>query len=390
MTMRFTSWPLVFVPAVLTLALITATAGSSAARPQRQQHTVTDVEMLGELAFPTDFMFAGTEVGGLSGIVFDAGRGVYYSLSDDASVIDPARFYTLVIDVADASLDPGDVAFVDVDTLLDDSGAPYSPGALDPEGLALAHSGQLFVSSEGFAAATPPVDPFIRRYNLNGRQTATVPLDDKFFPDGSQTFGVRSNLAFESLTVTPNGRHLFTATEGALAQDGPAADVGQETLARIVQYELAGRRPLAEFVYVADPVAEVPAPPSAFRVNGLVDLLPLDDAGTFLALERSFSVGKGNTVKLYEARTQGATDVSGVDDLFDEGKGTTVAFDAVDKRLLLDFADLGIVADNLEGLAFGPELPDGRRLLMVVSDNNFSPTQVTQFLALGLEVRKLD
>lgn len=387
MTGRPKSWSVPLRSFTLAIALVATAAGTSVAEPKSQEEgTVAGIDFLGEATFPTGFTFADTEVGGLSGIVYDSSRDVYYSLSDDPGSIDPVRFYTLTIDVADGSLDSGDIAFVGVTTLLDETGSPFGPGTLDPEGFTLAHSGQLFMSSEGFALATPPVDPFVRRYNLNGRQTATVAVDDKFLPDGSGTFGVRQNLAFESLTVTPNARHLLTAIEGALGQDGPAADLGQQTLARIVQYDLAGRGPRAEFVYVADPVAEVPDPPDAFRVNGLVDLLSVDDVGTHLAMERSFSVGKGNTVKLYEARIQGATDVSGIDDLFDEVTGTAVPFDPVDKRLLLDFASLGLVPDNLEGLAFGPDLPDGRKLLIVVSDNNFSAAQVTQFIALAVEI----
>jgi hypothetical protein len=102
-------------------------------------------------------------------------------------------------------------------------------------------------------------------------------------------------------------------------------------------------------------------------------------------MERSFSVGAGNTVKLYEARTQSATDVSGFDDLFIESTGTTVPFEPVDKRFLLDFGDF-VVPDNLEGLAFGPDLPDGRKLLTVVSDNNFASSQVTQFIAFAVSL----
>ena len=31
-------------------------------------------------------------------------------------------------------------------------------------------------------------------------------------------------------------------------------------------------------------------------------------------------------------------------------------------------------------MTFGPDLPDGRRSLILVSDNNFSPAAFTQFL----------
>jgi hypothetical protein len=39
----------------------------------------------------------------------------------------------------------------------------------------------------------------------------------------------------------------------------------------------------------------------------------------------------------------------------------------------------------MEGMAFGPALPDGRLPLFVVSDNNFNPTyQDTIFVALAV------
>ena len=40
--------------------------------------------------------------------------------------------------------------------------------------------------------------------------------------------------------------------------------------------------------------------------------------------------------------------------------------------------DLGIYTDNIEGLTFGPQLANGNRSLLFVSDNNFSSTQKTQ------------
>ena len=43
------------------------------------------------------------------------------------------------------------------------------------------------------------------------------------------------------------------------------------------------------------------------------------------------------------------------------------------------------MADNLEGMTFGPTLTDGRQLLIIVSDNNFAADQVTQFLAVAVE-----
>jgi hypothetical protein len=56
----------------------------------------------------------------------------------------------------------------------------------------------------------------------------------------------------------------------------------------------------------------------------------------------------------------------------------------VQKSLLLNLDTLGIPLDNVEGMTFGPRLPDGRRSLILVSDNNFSPMAFTQFLLFGV------
>jgi len=355
------------------------------------QVTLASYELIGTTSISTGTQFEGTEIGGLSSITYDPNRGVYYAISDDQGTIDPVRYYTLSIDVSDGQLDPGDITFLDVTTMLDASGMPYTPASLDPEGLVLMHEGSLYFTSEGFAARIPPVEPFIDRMNLNGRQNRALIIPDKFLPNLAGTQGVRSNLAFESLNVTPDERYLFTASEGALVQDGPAANLGQSSFARILQYRLSSGQPGSEYVYIVNPVAEVPVPETQFRVNGLVELLPLDNVGTMLALERSFAVGAeggGNTIWLYEIQTQGATDVSGEFSLYPNGVGQPpINFTPVTKRLILNVEeDLGIEPDNIEGMAFGPALPDGRLPLILVSDNNFAANQATQFIVLAVEL----
>ena len=376
------------IPILLIICLILpALAGfgvqTVTAKAKEYQVTVAGYELIGTINIPTGAQFEGTEIGGLSSITYDPKRGVYYAISDDQGTIDPVRYYTLDIDVSDGQLDPGDINFLDVTLILDASGAPYAPGSLDPEGLTLAHEGQLYFSSEGSANRVPPVDPFINRMNLNGRQTRSLDIPEKFLPNTEGTQGVRLNLGFESLNVTPDQKTLVTASEGALTQDGPAANVGQESFARILEYRLSSGQPGSEYVYVVNPVAETPVPADAFRVNGLVELLPLDNAGTMLAMERSFSVGAeglGNTIWLYEISTREATDVSPYFSL-------PASFVPVSKRLILNVeVDLGIEPDNIEGMAFGPALPDGRLPLILVSDNNFAASQSTQFIVLVVEL----
>jgi hypothetical protein len=338
------------------------------------------LQFLGQAIVPTGATFQGTVVGGLSSITWDPQRNVYYSISDDPSQFDPARFYTVRLDIGDGRLGNGDVAFTGVTTLLAPDGRPYAPFSLDPEGLALTKDRQLVVTSEGFTDRL--IDPFIRLYSLDGTMLAPLPVPQPFLPTANHSSGVRPNLAFESAGLPPDGRFLFSATENALFQDGPAATVATGSPSRILRYNLQTRTLDRQWVYVTDPVVQAPVPSTAFSVNGLVELLPLNNE-FLIAMERSFSVGApgtGNSIKLYTVALPGATDVNGVDSL----AGSLGAIRTAQKSLLLDLDTLGIPLDNVEGMTLGPVLPDGRRALVLVSDNNFASSQFTQFLLFAL------
>ncbi len=343
------------------------------------------LQFLGQAIVPTGTTFAGTTIGGLSSITYDKKRGVFYCLSDDQSQFNPARFYTLHFDLSDGSLANGDVHFDAVATLLAPNGLPYAPFSLDPEGLTLTKKGELIVTSEGIAANG--IAPFVRRYSLAGAFLGDLPVPNAFLPT-SPTHGVRQNLAFEAAAVAPNGRHLFVGMEAALAQDGPAASLANGSAARILRYNLANGRLERQNVYFTDPIAQAPVPATQFAVSGLVELLPFNDE-FMLSMERSFSVGAptlgntGNTIKLYFVSFRGATNVNGDDSI--AGALASRKFRPVTKTLLLDLSTLGIPLDNVEGMTLGPRLPDGRRSLVLVSDNNFAASQFTQFLLFALD-----
>src|SRR6476469_8153393 len=278
-----------------------------------QAFTIKKVDLLGQSTFSTGTTFQGTELGGLSGITYDASKNVYYSISDDRSEKAPARFYTLNIDLSQGSLKQGGVTPVGVTTLLTENGQPFAPLSLDPEGITLSSKGTIFVSSEGDASKL--IAPFVKEFSLNGKQRNTLPLRDKFFPTATSNRGIRNNLAFESLTITPDQKSLFTATENAIAQDGPAAALGVGSPLRILKYNLVTGKAEQEFLYLTEPVAAAANPAGSFSTNGLVDLLALDNNGNFLSLERSFSTGVGNTIKLFEVSLEKADDISAIDSL---------------------------------------------------------------------------
>jgi hypothetical protein len=339
---------------VLVAAMLAAAAPASAHR--------LDLDFRGRAIVPTGTMFEGTTVGGLSSITYDHRRGVYYAISDDASVFQPVRYYTVGLEVRDGRLSDGDVRLKAVTTMLAPDGNRYAPNSLDPEGLTLTKDRELILTSEGIR--NTGIDPFVRRYSLGGRFLGSlkVPTDFLVTPDPAK--GVRQNLGFESAAA--DGHDLFVATENALLQDGPAATVANGSRARILRYDLRSRRLERQWFYDTEPVAEPPVSATQFSVNGLVELLPLDDDRP-IAMERSFSVGApdtGNTIKLFEVSLRGST---------------------AHKRLLLDLDELGIPLDNVEGMTFGPRLKHGRRSLVLVSDNNFAATQFTQFLLFAVD-----
>jgi hypothetical protein len=331
------------------------------------------LEYLGELKIPTGFIFKDTQLGGLSGITHDSQRNLYYALSDDRTIQGPARFYTLEIE-----LDPLMVTPLGVTPLVDSNNRRFPPYSIDPEGIALTGWDTLFISSEG--DVTRAIAPFIKEFSLEGKELKTLPIPPKFLPGNDQ--GIRNNLAFESLTLSPQERFLYTATESALVQDGEPADLTQGTPVRILQYNLATAETPREFYYQTERVLTEPNYPDGFIIHGLVELLAWDET-RLLSLERGFTEDVGTTVLLYEVSLEGATDIQKIESLKNSGNRQ---IQPVQKRLLLDLRTLDIPLDNLEGMTFGPDLPDGRRSLILVSDNNFNPLQVTQFLMFAISL----
>jgi hypothetical protein len=345
--------------AVFLVAALTAAYAPAAPSKQKPKHAPR-LEFRGQVIVPTGTTFNGTNVGGLSGIAY-AGGETFYTLSDDQA---NARFYGIRAKIADGRLSAGDIEFTSVTRLRQPDGTPYPAGSLDPEGFTLTkHNRNAIVTSEGFANRL--IDPWIRLYDLDGTYVRDVPVSDDFRPNAAGTRGVRLNLGFESAAT--RGKHLYTGTEAALAQDGPPATLTDRSRAHLLRYDLKQNSLERQWTYLTEKIAEPPNPPSAFAVNGLVEVLPLRK-NTLLTMERSFSVGApdtGNTIKLFRV------------ELNKDGSTT--------KTPLLDLDALGIPLDNVEGMAFGPRLRKGQRTLLLVSDNNFAASQFTQFLLFAVK-----
>lgn len=338
------------------------------------------LEFLGEAELPRDSQFEETLVGGLSGITYDPQRDVFYAISDDRSQQAPARFYTLKLHLDEQS-HLQEMGVEGVTILKQADGEPYAKDTIDPEGIALTPQGTLWISSEGVVRDGVPA--FVNEFDL-----ATGSLRRRlFFPDyyTPQTLedqtrqGIQDNLGFESLTLSAGAARmaeiepyrLFTAIEAPLAQDAESPSPDDRPKTRILHYYVEPNRVdlIAEYLYELEPA------PMGNLNHGLSELMALDPAGRFLSLERSFGP-EGFTNRLFQVSFAGAKDTSVLPSL----KTVPKVVQPVHKKLLLDLADLGIEQDNLEGMTLGPRLPDGSPSLVLVSDNNFSDNQKTQFL----------
>lgn len=386
-----TLFSLLLVVAIALLSILTTACGSSQARTA-EQRTFLDLSLnlLGEYQLPK-MTFKDTPVGGLSALTYDRQSDRFLALSDDRSNLAPARFYTLKLTLGDrdtGKMGIENVEIEDVTFLKEENGETYAPGTVDPEGIALSPRGSVFVSSEG--VITQGIAPFIREFDrYTGQPLQSLRIPDRYLPNDTTTAeqsprGIQDNLGFESLTLEPLGLaaatgdpfRLFTATESALFQDKLPPDSEELTRIRLMHYligTIASPMLVAEHLYLLD------SPPQGAIENGLTELVTLDTEGRFLSLERSYGLF-GLGAKIFQVVMGGATDTSTIASLRDSSR-----VQPVQKKLLLDLSELGIYLDNLEGMTLGPRLPDGSQSLVLVSDDNFSNAQVTQFLLFSLK-----
>ncbi|WP_329177882.1 esterase-like activity of phytase family protein [Streptomyces sp. NBC_01477] len=295
--------------------------------------------------------FDGTFVGNLSALAPDA-HGTLAALSDRSSL------FTL------SGRTLGDLAPSKVVPLADEKGQP-----LDSEALVVDRDGTRLITSE--------VEPTIRRYSRDGSTilgSLPVPQELKVAPAGRAT----SNLTFEGLAFQPGGRTLVASVEGALSGD-------DHTTVRFQTWQRTGSADFRlgrQYAYPVDTDAHG-------TVLGVSDIAATGD-GRLLVLERGFTAGAGNTVRLYVADLSHATDVSGVTDLTGQKNVRLVR-----KTLLADLGacpSLGATAkqpqtnpllDNIEGMAVTGYGPGGRLRLLLVSDDNQNPAQITRFYELS-------
>lgn len=311
----------------------------------------------------------GITVGGLSSLAYDARSRSYVSAVDNNGT-DPSRIWFI-----GSPAHPGATRAPLV--LKKPDGTPYTGQTADDEGLAVLPSGDYLVSSE--------TEPSIRVFGRDGVQKAQLPVPARFAVTGTTPEGqATSNATLEGLTISPDGRRIVAAMEGALSGDTSTAPSGatDATMHRFLVYTVdrTGAWSLVkQIAYRAEAGQRIPEV-AAYGKDSL------------LVMEASYSPVTGNAVSLY-----GVTKLSKAKDVSDVADLSTSPTDAVAKKLVANLQTcptLGAtplepqanpLLDNFEGMAITGSLNVlgfHGAAISLISDDNFSPTQRTRVLNL--------
>jgi len=286
----------------------------------------------------------------LSGIAWDDATRTLWGVQDESAIIVP-----LVPDRGLASWSFGPIIELKM------------AFPVDLEGIVVLQDGFIVASEKG---------PRLLEIDRKGTLRRDLALPAHFA-------NARDNKSLESLAMSPGGRYLFTTTEAALSSDGENANREAGTRVRVLRIPRDGGA-VVENAYATDPA------PHAVGDYGVADMAAISN-DELLVLERGWTRGSGNTARIYRVSTNDAASSCLAN--------PALAADApvMTKKLVVDLAKLAVsglpalkqpqdspLLDNFEGLAIGPTLPDGRRTLLLVSDDNGRTDQFARIVVLAV------
>lgn len=334
-------------------------------------------------------------LGGFSALDY-AGGNRYFVLSDrgplDGAIDYLCRYHIVSIDIDEQADEPVKLSLVETRMLTDQSSLPFTglssefaasrqyAGRLDPEGIR-ASGDERFILSDEYG-------PDVIEFSNDGRELRRLCVPEFFqvkFPAASKhqenaanTTGRQSNNGLEGLARTPAGK-FFGLMQKPLIQDSQTAADGSlcGTNCRLIELRDNHQQTGRQFIYQLDRPE-----------NKLNEILALTD-DRFLVIERDGLAGQEAKYKrLMLIDIAGATDVSGQLALDNQLPASIVP---VTKEVFIDLLNPahGLsgpqMPEKIEGLAFGPDLSDGRRSLIVCSDNDFVADHNSMFYVFAIE-----
>ncbi len=328
------------------------------------------LKFLDEYILSENIVINGTIVGGLSGI--DYYNNTYYLVCDDSK---NPRYYEARIDIDNSKINKVDIQKVflvkDTTHFLDLESIRYN-----------SKTNQVLMTSEGNIK---------RHYDPSFFSTNTSGTIDSYFhlPEALKATSLekpRHNGTLEGLSLSIDTNGYWIAMELPLEIDGQEPQlVKTKSPVRITYINAVSHQPEKQFAYTLDSISKQPK--GDFAVNGLTEILEYAK-GKFFIIERSYSSGlgnQGNTVKIFNVDVSNATNTLKFKSL------KNINYIAATKELVFDFENVrdqltNNSIDNIEGITFGPKLPNGNKTLLLVSDNNFSrfEKQLNQFILLEI------
>ncbi len=341
---------------LFTLAVATLTSCGTS-----KKLTSKNIELryLDDYVLSSDLEVDGTKVGGLSGIDFHEDK--YYLVCDHPG---NPRFYEAQIKISQNQID---TIFINKLIQLDRSNGFLKANTLDLESVRIQDSNTILLTSEGAIKANQK--PSIFYVNSKGDFIRNFNLPSYFTSTGKQK--PRNNGVFEGLTHDYSNEGYWVGMELPLTLDGSKPKLfPTKSPIRITHFNKETGQATDQFVMELEGITKIPW--KYFAVNGLTELIEYAPK-KFLVLERAFSAGHGslgNTVRIFEVNAEEATNTVEFKNLRKE------KYKRATKQLVFDFKSVkkkltkGI--DNVEGMTFGPLLPNGNRSLILISDNNFN------------------
>lgn len=351
-----------------------------------------------------------------SDLVYDAKSGYWYALSDrgpGGGVIDYAtRVQRLRIPYNDRTGAIGQPVVEKTILFSGEDGAVFNglnPQLLnndvaklglsfDPEGLAIGKGGHFFVADEYGPSLYEFTSSgkFIRALQTPANLVPRTSSDTRDYVNGRPTIvhGRQDNRGYEGLTFNKSGNKLYAVMQDPLVDEGSGNDGRRSNNLRVVEFDVASGRVSAQYVYPLESIATLnaidPSTGDDFsatnqgRSIGLSAIHALSDT-EFLVLERdNRGLGVEPTAaplhkRVYRISIAGATDVSGLSLAGSNNLPANVVsvskVQEVDLVAALRASGARDIPEKLEGLAIGPRLANGRHLVLIGSDNDYSVTQ---------------
>ncbi len=333
------------------------------------------------------------QFGGISAIEHWQGNQ-YLLLPDrgfgDGAVTYHTRFHRATIDVAAAQAGVIPIT-IDQTTLLHDLTGqplvgrdtavrvgPVGPTRLDPEDVRVMRvDGQ-----EPLLAISDEYGPCVDLYGMDGRRVRESEIPARYLvatrgteeQEQTNTTGRQTNGGFESLGITPDGSALYAVIQTPLLQDGGAEGIFN----RILRIDRQTGH-TQEFIY------RLEAPET------VICSLLFIDCHRALVLERDGKSGDESQCKKVKlVDFDGATDTAHITRLPTDPDALDPQIVPIRSQEFLNLLDFEVIREKtpkkFEGLTFGPDLPDGRKLLLVSVDNDFDIKNPTRIFAFAVSV----